>query len=139
MRSSGRRRVRLALLACSILLSAVALAALTSAFSTEKTPVLDGAGELCGSAWHFRPGSGAIVGGELAPAQRAELVSQCRASALAPYRRGLATGRVGLACLIVATVAGLLVLSTGRRAGMTRANQWSEGPNSRRIEEDDEP
>jgi hypothetical protein len=115
VQSSGRRRVRLALLACSILLSAVALAVLTSAFITEKTPVLDDSGELCGSAWHFRPGSGAIVGGELDPAQRAGLVSQCRAAALAPYRRGLATASVGLIFLAVATVTGLLALNTTRR------------------------
>ena len=49
----------------------------------------------CGRAWHFRPGHGDVSGGELSDAQRAALLTSCRATALPPYRRGVRLGAAG--------------------------------------------
>ena len=73
--------------------------------------VVNSAGEVCGSAWHFRPGHGSAVGGERTQAQLQAATDLCRQAAHDPYLEGRvyvwrAAGVLLLAALVIAGLLG---------------------------------
>ncbi len=67
--------------------------------------VVNAYGEVCGSAWNFRPGHGSAVGGERTPGQLQAATDLCRQAARGTYGEGRifiwwAVGICALAALV---------------------------------------
>jgi hypothetical protein len=101
----GPRLRRLWIRAAAGLLLGVGIVLLAVAFARLSGDVRDAAGEVCGSAWHYRPGHGTPSGGERSGAQILAQQTACRAAAKAPYESGARFGLAG-GCIVIA---GLVV------------------------------
>jgi len=79
------------------------------------TPVYDGAGELCASAWHFHPGSGYLVkGGDLSDEQRTAITRECDPHGAGPWRTGWLA--LGGGVVVAAACTAVLVVTRGRQS-----------------------
>lgn len=110
----------------SLMLVAAVLAGL-SAILEFSSSTRDGSGNVCGSAWHFHPGSASrIQGGEQSVDARAEKSDECRRDGAAAWRRGRILGGCAVA-LLVADV-GLEVVLRFRRGLQQECRSPSTGP-----------
>lgn len=84
------------------------------------TPVHDGAGNVCASAWHVHPGSGYLIkGGELSDEERLAITRECDPYGATPWRTGwLALG--GGAAVAAACAAVLVVTRRPESLGASR-------------------